>query len=252
LSAPAPALVLVLPAHAKLNLELKVLGTQPDGYHEVSSRLQAISLHDLLMVSRARRTMLEGGCEDDLVLRAQHLLETAAGSRLPARFRLVKRIPPGAGFGGGSSDAAAALTALKRLYGLTLDLAPVAASLGVDVPFCLAGGAAVAGGRGEQLQPAAPAREWYALAWPGFQLATAAVYRGWDEVGGEGDNHLTRAAFAVEPKLAEFAAMLGGEWRMTGSGSAFFKPCPSQAEAERAVARLDCWKAVARGLGAAG
>jgi 4-diphosphocytidyl-2-C-methyl-D-erythritol kinase len=243
---------LALPAHAKLNLDLAVLGLRPDGFHEVRTRYQAISLHDLLLIEPAATTRLDGGFPDDLVLRAQRALERAVDRSLPARFRLVKRIPAGAGLAGGSADAATALRGLARLYGLDVDLAPVGAELGADVPFQLAGGAADASGRGELLAPAAPATGWYAIAWPGFPLSTPAVYRRWDEVGGEGENALTRAAFDVEPKLAEFATMLGEGWRMTGSGSAFFLPVATRTEAEAAAARLDCWTAVARPVGAWG
>jgi 4-diphosphocytidyl-2-C-methyl-D-erythritol kinase len=235
----------VLPAHAKLNLDLAVLGLRPDGYHELHTRFQAISLHDLLLIERAAGTSLDGGFPDDLVLRAQHALQRAAGRPLPARFRLVKRIPAGAGLAGGSADAAAALRGLARLHGLDLDLAPLAAELGADVPFLVAGGAAVACGRGELLTPAATDTGWYAIAWPGFPMSTPAVFRRWDQVGGDGANELTRAAFDVEPKLAEFASMLGEGWRMTGSGSSFFRPAATRAAAEAAAARLDCWTAVA-------
>jgi 4-diphosphocytidyl-2-C-methyl-D-erythritol kinase len=252
LTAPAPGPGrLVLPAHAKLNLDLAVLGRRPDGHHDIRTRFQAISLHDLLAIEPAAETSLAGGREDDLVLRAQRALEAAAGRPLPARFRLVKRIPAGAGLGGGSADAAAALRGLSRLHRLDCldcDLAAVAAGVGADVPFLLAGGAADATGLGERLAPAPVARGWFALAWPGLAVSTAAVYRAWDAVGGEGANHLARAAAEVEPKLAEFAGMLGEGWRMTGSGSAFFRPCGTRAEAERSLAGLSCWTAVVRPL----
>src|SRR5262249_2184267 len=168
---------------------------------------------------------------------------------LPARWRLVKRIPTGAGLGGGSADAAAALRGLSHLYGLRCDLKQIAATLGADVPFFLVGGSATATGRGELLAPAPPGRGWYAVAWPGFPLSTAAVSRKWNEVGGEGKNHLTRAAFAVEPKMADFAGVLGAGWQMTGSGSAFFRPCLLHSDAERAVRALNCWTAIARPVG---
>ncbi|HEY7200812.1 MAG TPA: 4-(cytidine 5'-diphospho)-2-C-methyl-D-erythritol kinase [Candidatus Dormibacteraeota bacterium] len=245
---------LALPAHAKLNLDLAVTGVRQDGYHELRTRFQAISLHDLLLIEPAASTALHGGVggDEDLVLRAQRALESAAGRPLPARFRLVKRIPAGAGLGGGSADAAATLRGLARLHGLDVDLAPIAASLGADVPFLLRGGAAVATGAGERLTPAPADHGWYAVAWPGYAVSTAAVYAGWDRVGGDGDNELTRAAFDVEPKLAEFAGMLGDRWRMTGSGSAFFRRCATRGQAEAAVARLDCWTAVACPVGAWG
>lgn len=240
---------LVLPAHAKLNLDLAVLGMRRDGYHELRTRFQAISLHDLLMIEAASATSLEGGEPDDLVLRAQAALEGSAGRRLPARFRLFKRIPAGAGLAGGSSDAAAALRGLARLHRLDCDLTPVAAGLGADVPFFLDGGAAVAGGRGELLVPAAVEPGWFAIAWPGFPVSTSAVFSRWDVVGGDGENELTRAAFDVEPRLAEFAHVLGTGWRMTGSGSAFFRRCASATEAERSVSHLTCWTVVTRPVG---
>ena len=249
---PSSSRALALPAHAKLNLDLAVLGLRPDGYHELRTRFQAISLHDLLLIEPAAATSLEGGFPDDLVLRAQRVLERAAGRPLPARFRLVKRIPAGAGLAGGSADAAAALRGLARLHGLDVDLAPLAAELGADVPFLISGGAAVAGGRGELLAPAAIDTGWYVIAWPGFPTSTPAIFRRWDEVGGDGANELTRAAFDVEPKLAEFASMLGQGWRMTGSGAAFFRPAATRGAAEAAAARLDCWTALARPVGAWG
>jgi 4-diphosphocytidyl-2-C-methyl-D-erythritol kinase len=238
-------LILAVAAHAKLNLTLHVHERRADGYHEISSVFQAISLHDLLIVEPAAFTSLDGGRPDDLVLRAQQVLEEAAGRSLPARFQLVKRIPVGAGLGGGSSDAAATLRALSSLYGLKVDLLPLAAALGADVPFFLSGGTMLARGAGERLEPL-PLPPWgcYAIAWPGFPSSTAAVYARWDEVGGDGENHLRRAAFALEARLAQFAGRLPG-WLMTGSGAAFFLRCAGRGEAEQAVAGLDCWTAVA-------
>lgn len=236
-------------AYAKLNLTLQVLGSDAEGYHQIRTRFQAISLHDLLLVSPAGSTSLTGGYPDDLVLRAARLLEQAAGRPLAASFQLIKRVPAGAGLGGGSSDAAAALRALARIYRLDFDLRPVAAAAGADVPFFLAGGAMEGTGRGERLRPVEQAHGWFALAWPGFGLSTAAVYRAWDRIGGEGQNELARAALEVEPKLAAFARQLGPGWRMTGSGTAFYRLTRTRQEAEAAVARLGCWKSVARPVG---
>jgi 4-diphosphocytidyl-2-C-methyl-D-erythritol kinase len=241
-------LTLAVAAHAKLNLSLEVHGRRPDGFHEITTAFQAISLHDLLIVEPADTTDLTGGTqEDDLVLRAQRALEAAAGRPLPARFRLVKRIPVGAGLGGGSSNAAATLRALSSVYRLDLDLRALASGLGADVSFFLRGGAALAGGKGENLSALPSAGGFYAIAWPGYPISTAAVYEAWDELGGDGENHLARAAMKVEPRLAEFASRLDG-WRMSGSGSAFFKHCGDRAEAARAVeaiAEVRCWTTVA-------
>jgi 4-diphosphocytidyl-2-C-methyl-D-erythritol kinase len=244
-------LILALAAHAKLNLNLEVLGARPDGSHEVRTLYQAITLHDLLIAERAEETSLEGGWgEADLVLKAQRTLAAAAGRPLPARMRLEKRIPAGAGLGGGSSNAAVALRALSRLYGIALDLEPVAAAVGADVPFFLRGGAAYGTGRGERLSAAPIACGWYTIAWPDLSVSTAAVYARWDDVGGAGPNHLARAAYAVEPRLEAFAERLGPGWTLTGSGSAFFRASPTRHEAEIARRGLDCWTAVARPVGA--
>ncbi|HYZ02035.1 MAG TPA: 4-(cytidine 5'-diphospho)-2-C-methyl-D-erythritol kinase [Candidatus Binatia bacterium] len=246
---------LAVPAHAKLNLHLRVVGVRPDGHHDLETRFQSISLHDLLLVDSAPETSLEGGFANDLVLKAANALSEAAGRPLPARFRLVKRIPAGAGLGGGSSDAAATLRALSRLHRLEVDLGPVAAAVGADVPFFLAGGALDGTGRGEHLEPERGACGWFSLAWPGFAVSTAQVFRTWDRVGGDGENELTKAATRAEPRLAAFASRLNETcegWRMTGAGSAFFRPAATHEEAEAAVARLDCWTAVARPVGAWG
>jgi 4-diphosphocytidyl-2-C-methyl-D-erythritol kinase len=232
-------------APAKLNLGLRVLGRLPDGTHEVETVIQAIDLCDQLEIAPGPSTALTAsGFEvplgpDNLVLRA------AAAIGLTAEFRLEKVIPPGAGLGGGSSDAAAVLRALSEAR---IDMSEIAATLGADVPFFLRGGRALATGRGEKLRPLPVEPAWYAIAWPGFGVSTGAVYRAWDEVGGDGPNHLFRAACAVEPRLAGFAAELGQGWLMTGSGSAFFREAATEDEASEAIAGRDGWTAVARSL----
>lgn len=246
----------MLPAHAKVNLSLRVLGRRPDGQHDLVTRFQALAAHDLLLGRRADRTTLEGGVADDLVLRAHHALEEQVGRALPVRFRLVKRIPMGAGLGGGSSDAATALRLVAALHDLDVDVAPLAAALGADVPFFLRGGAMEGAGRGELLTPASPAEGWFAVAWPGFGVATGAVYQAWDEVGGEGANELERAACRVEPRLARFAAALRQRdpgWRLSGSGSAYFCQTRTRGAAERAVRAIQgvgcAWTVVTRPVG---
>lgn len=253
----AGKLTLVLPARAKLNLDLRVIRALPDGYHEIVTTMQTIGLHDLLEISSAADTSLStGGLKvpagpENAVLKAQRALQRAVGHDLPAQFVLHKRIPPGSGFGGASSDAAAALTGLKALYRLEVDLMQVATDVGADVPFFVRGGCARAEGRGERLTSLETEHTWFALAWPRIELSTAAVYRAWDEVSGEGVNELRRAAERVEPRVADFAQKLGAGWEMTGSGSAFYKPCESQDEAESVVAPIDqAWTVVTFAVGA--
>ena len=240
---------LALPARAKLNLDLEVLGRRADGYHDIRSTMQTIDLHDLLEVETAKETSLlvSGQFAIDVkhnsVLKAHQALERATGTALPASFQLNKRIPPGSGLGGASSDAAAALKALKTLYTLDLDLTRVAAEVGSDVPFFIAGGRAKVEGRGEQVTPLAEKDSWFAIAWPGIELSTQAVYHAWDKVNG---HDLRKAAEHVEPRLKQFATMLGEGWTMTGSGSAFFKATATENEAKVAIRGLDCWTAVTR------
>jgi 4-diphosphocytidyl-2-C-methyl-D-erythritol kinase len=150
----------VLRASAKVNLALEVLGKRADGYHEIATVLQAVDLFDRIVVETADTLSLRTDDPDlptddgNLVMRAARLLQKAAGVEAGARIRLQKRIPVAAGLGGGSSDAAAALWGLNRLWKLRWAkprLQELAVELGMDVPFFLGTGRAVARGRGEQL-----------------------------------------------------------------------------------------------------
>lgn len=241
-------------APAKINLFLEVLGKRLDGYHEIVTVMQTIALFDVLEVDEGEGLALgvegipipHGG--ENLVLKAARLLAESAGIRRGARFSLLKRIPPGAGLGGGSSDAAAALLALNRVWDLKAsrgDLAGVAARVGSDVPFFCYGGTSLCRGRGEILEPlsALPALP-LDIVWPGLALSTRAVY---EAVGGLESkrmdvrnflpelekhdvqslasacfNRLEAAALKVAPELSELPRRLG-KCRMTGSGSAFYR-----------------------------
>jgi len=176
----------VLRASAKVNLALEVLGKRGDGYHEIATVLQAVDLFDRLTVDPDETLSLhtddpELPTDDgNLVMRAARLLQKAAGVDRGARLRLHKRIPVAAGLGGGSSDAAAALTGLNRLWGLRWPrprLQELAVELGMDVPFFLGTGRAVARGRGEQLATL-PGGGGYALVLvnPRAPLSTKEVY----------------------------------------------------------------------------
>jgi len=251
-------LTIALPARAKLNLDLAVLGLRDDGFHEIRTTVQAIDLHDLVILERAAQTTLTTSGLDlkavagNSCTNAQSALETATGRKLPARIHLHKRIPSGAGLGGASSDAAATLRGLAALHSLDVDLGPIAAQVGADVPFFLAGGTAVAEGRGERLTPLATEAAWFAVAWPEFELLTPDVYRAWDEAPGEPPNQLANAALHVEPRLRQFAEGLAPGWQMTGSGSAFFKRCATESEAVETTSSLKCWSSVAQAVAAWG
>jgi 4-diphosphocytidyl-2-C-methyl-D-erythritol kinase len=183
----APARRLVFQASAKVNLSLEVLGKRPDGYHELATVLQAVDLSDRLTFEEADSLVLEtsasGVPTDDtnLVLRAASLLRDVAAVDRGARIILEKRIPVAAGLGGGSSDAAATLLGLARLWGLRWSakrLRVLAVRLGMDVPFFLGRGRALATGRGERLTELSPGGAYaFVLVNPNFPLSTAEVYR---------------------------------------------------------------------------
>lgn len=222
-----PATVMAAPA--KLTLSLRIVGIRSDGYHLIDSEMVTLDLADTLEFSAGDGVVIEGehaaGApvgEDNLVCRALQLV----GRR--AAVRLHKRIPVGAGLGGGSADAAAVL----RWAGVG-DLG-LAAKLGADVPFCLMGGRARVTGVGEQLDPLPvedlAGRE-YTLLTPPFGVSTAAVYAAWDQLGGpsgEGGNDLEPAALTVEPRLAEWRDVLGHATgqapSLAGSGGTWYVP----------------------------
>jgi len=191
---------ITLACPAKVNLSLRVHGRRTDGFHEISTVLQTIDLCDRLSIRRVssgRPLALQvpgGGAPTDdsnLVLSAARAFFDRL-SRPPGgiRFRLRKRIPPGSGLGGGSSDAAAALAGLQQLLGdplTTCELRQTAAAVGSDVPFFLVGGMALATGRGERVEPLRDAAgATVTVAVPGVELSTAAVYRRWRGSGAGG------------------------------------------------------------------
>lgn len=154
-----------VPAYAKVNLRLDVLGRRADGYHELRTIFQAISLHDTLVLETKREPGIDlriagnpelsgEPAQDNLVYRAVHQLVRDMGLDHGVRAVLTKRIPVGRGLGGGSGDAAAALVGLLRLTGKRIEparLLEIASSLGADVPFFLHGGRALGIGRGDEI-----------------------------------------------------------------------------------------------------
>ena len=180
-------------AYAKVNLTLAVGEKRPDGYHEVVSVMQRVSLHDTLTAERTASGIsltcsdpaLPAG-EENLAHRAAALFFRETGITGGAALALEKSIPSQAGLGGGSSDAASVLLALRRLYAPALSdtaLEAMAAALGSDVPFFIRGGTQLATGRGEVLSPLPPLTEgWFVIVKPPESFSTAAMYRRLDEL----------------------------------------------------------------------
>lgn len=245
-----------LQAPAKINLNLRVLFKRPDGYHELRTVFQTISLSDRLVIryrpARKLTVSLQdsGGIADNIVLRAAHLCAGAMRCGGDIEMELVKRVPIGAGLGGGSSDAAAVLLALPVLAGKSIPaarLSAIASQLGSDVPFFLQGGTALGLGRGEELYPLPDTMSRHAvLLVPDLAVSTATAYGAlsrtllpahadtkiaafesevWDG-GGQGKNDFEPVVFALHPKLKLMKSQLERSGSicasMTGSGSAIF------------------------------
>ncbi|QDU38857.1 4-diphosphocytidyl-2-C-methyl-D-erythritol kinase [Maioricimonas rarisocia] len=285
---------LVVQAPAKLNLFLEVLGKRPDGYHELETVMVSIGLHDTLRFEPDASGGISLSCQpagepaagrgeptpslstgsDNLICRAAAALKESTGCSQGARIALTKRIPMEAGLGGGSSDAAATLVALNRLWSLDLpstELHQIAAGLGSDLNFFIDSPAlAVCRGRGEQIEPVPLGRPLHlVVVRPREGLSTAAVFREWQsqasprssaqllEMLKRGD--LGQAGTALHNALQTPAEELSEQVRntlraigsmesvgaaMSGSGTACFAICRNGASAHRIGARLR-----AQGLG---
>ena len=273
-------------AHAKINLDLRVLGTRPDGFHELRTVFQAISLRDTITCTpRPGPFVIECDVagvpldESNLIWKAAAALWRSLRRTGPLRdmvIRLEKAIPMQAGLGGGSADAAATLMGLARAWRVPLkplQLTDVAATLGADVPFFLAGGTALGLGRGDEIYPLADLpRHWIVLLIPGFGVSSGAAFRWYDEerepgrppaprepqyVPGPWPSRAAQMINDLEVAIArhhpEIDQMKGALRRagalaaaMSGSGSAVFGLFQKRADATTAVERLagSGWRAL--------
>jgi len=243
-----------IPAPAKLNLFLHVVGRRADGYHLLQTVFQFISLADALDIDVrqdgkiCRETNMKGVAhDDDLVVRAARVLQQATGVRLGAQIQVHKRIPSGAGLGGGSSDAASALIALNRLWGTGLTraaLMQLGLKLGADVPVFIFGQNAFAEGVGEQLSPIELPPRAYLVVQPAQGVPTQGIFQAPDLTRdtepvkimdfserqmitrlGFGHNDLQPVVLSRYPvvrQTLDWLEQAGFEPRMTGSGSCFF------------------------------
>lgn len=257
-------------AYAKVNLTLAVGEKRPDGYHEVVSVMQRVSLCDTLTAEQTREGItltcsdpaLPSG-EENLAHRAASLFFRETGIAGGAALTLEKRIPSQAGLGGGSSDAASVLLALRRLYAPALSdtaLEAMAAALGSDVPFFIRGGTQLATGRGEVLSPLPPLTDgWYVIVKPTESFSTPAMYRRLDELppactpplpplqGGlpalaaglfnrfETAIPAGSAVWDIKARLAAYGALAS---LLSGSGSAVFGLFDTETAARAAVEAL--------------
>jgi 4-diphosphocytidyl-2-C-methyl-D-erythritol kinase len=265
---------------AKVNLSLDILSRRPDGYHELASVVHTIGLWDEIEgVIQPKASGVTFECDvaelegdDNLCVRAVQRFQAATRQEFGIAMRLKKRIPTGAGLGGGSGNAATVLRALNRAFNDALDeasLLELGASLGADVPLFLRGGAVLMEGIGERLSPLAALSGWLLVVKPKVSLSTPAVYRAWDEAElishrtsekllrvwntGNGavsletvasalGNDLERAAAILTPapaRCVEYLRQCGSLGAlMSGSGSACFGLFADEAGARTAQAQL--------------
>lgn len=177
------------PAHAKVNLDLLVLGRRPDGYHLLDSLVYFATPHDDIIVKRSERDSFEvvgpessslGTEQDNLVIRARDAFRSHSGKTDPVAIQLIKRLPIASGIGGGSADAAATLMALQALFAQPLEvdlLHTIALSLGADVPVCLRSKPAIIRGIGEDILPLGDFNLHILLVNPRVSVATPAVFK---------------------------------------------------------------------------
>jgi 4-diphosphocytidyl-2-C-methyl-D-erythritol kinase len=254
-----------VPAFAKINVSLRIVGTRPDGFHELRTVFLSIVLHDTVVIRR-RRGRFQLTCDNpalpvngkNLIVRAARAVWKASGRPgVPGdvQIHLVKRIPIEAGLGGGSSDAAAALRALGTLWRVDeARLRAIAPTLGADVPYFLEGGTVLGLERGDTLvpQPDRPPA-WVVLALPDFGVSTAEAYRWWDadrsaagpaKAGRPGliGNDLQKPVAKRHPAIARIVTALrragASQAAMSGSGSAVFGLFSRKAEASSAARAL--------------
>ncbi|MFP4052528.1 MAG: 4-(cytidine 5'-diphospho)-2-C-methyl-D-erythritol kinase [Phycisphaerae bacterium] len=264
---------LVVRAPAKINLNLLVGSRRDDGYHPLDSIVAQVSLYDTLSLRLTDDGEVKLDCEgpdcgpadQNLALRAAELLAERCGAPGGVRIRLQKQIPPGAGLGGGSSDAAAVLKGLRRLWKLDISdeqLVELAAELGSDVPLFLGPPVCRMRGRGEIIEPLEAAAAWVLLILPGIHCSTRAVYEAFDHepeiMAGQTEfadllqppsrwredlqNQLGPAARRVSPTLANLWDALRTSLpvtpMLTGSGSALFCLCDHEKELQAVAAAV--------------
>jgi 4-diphosphocytidyl-2-C-methyl-D-erythritol kinase len=259
-------------AYAKINLALHVRRRRDDGYHDLESLFAFAEDGDQLSVSSSDDLTLQidgpfaeglSNGPDNLVLRAAAALREAGGVSAGAQLHLAKNLPVASGIGGGSADAAAALRLLARHWKLDLDMMPIAANLGADVPACLFSRSVKGEGKGDQLEPFT--NPWVGapllLVNPRIPLSTAAVFKAWDGVDrGALDearpeswrNDLEAPAFSQVPQIKEILDQLADcegvlLARMSGSGATSFAIFEREEARDLAATRFrDCWTLATR------
>jgi 4-diphosphocytidyl-2-C-methyl-D-erythritol kinase len=259
--------LLTLPAPAKLNLMLHIVGQQPDGYHQLQTLFQLLDTGDTLTLEKNHGADIEFSCSDpglaspdNLVVKAARTLQATAGFTGGARIHLNKQLPPGGGLGGGSSDCATTLLGLNHLWSLKLsvdELANLGLALGADVPLFVRGCTAWAEGIGEQLTPVELPEQWFVVVNPGIHVSTAELFSHpqltrhtpvitiRSALAGAGHNDFEPVVRALYPEidrafrsLAELTSADSGPVRLSGSGASLFIDTRSEMAAQQILSTI--------------
>lgn len=255
-------------APAKLNLFLHVLGRREDGYHELQTLFQLLDFGDRMAFEVSNDGILslhlsfsglgatDTPLDNNLVTQAAELLRLEAGKpQLGASISLEKRLPSGAGLGGGSSNAATCLTVLNRLWGLNLstdELCKIGVKLGADVPVFIRGKSAWAEGIGEQLKPVELGDSWYLVVSPKCSVSTAEIFchehltrnsqaiKMADFLAGSARNDCESVTRKLHPEVDQAFEILGqfADFKMTGTGSSLFASFATEAAAKKVLNAL--------------
>lgn len=259
--------MLTLPAPAKLNLMLHIVGQRPDGYHNLQTLFQILDFGDTLSLENQPGLDITLNCStaelttpDNLVIKAARALQASSNTDQGARLYLDKRLPLGGGVGGGSSDCATALLGLNRLWSLNFSLnqlTQIGRSLGADVPLFVRGQSAWAEGIGDRLTPVNLPEHWFVVVHPGIHVSTAELFHHpqltrhtpvstiRSALGGAGRNDFEHVARALYPEidhafgqLAQFRTAHSGPVRLSGSGACIFLKTESDMTAQHILNRI--------------
>jgi 4-diphosphocytidyl-2-C-methyl-D-erythritol kinase len=240
-----------LRAFAKINLRLKIVERRSDGFHNIDSIMQSVSLHDEIEVKAIPKGIIVNcsapNIKDNIASKAAKLLLDRSKIASGVEITIKKNIPIAAGLAGGSADAAATLIGIDHMFGLNTHknkLSDLGAIVGSDVPFCIVGGTAKCTGRGEKVERVGEqGNDAFILVVPKIEVSTKLIYENFAKHGKhQGNNELETVSMELFPELKEIKERLisvtGKQWRQSGSGPSLFMEMVNIADAESFVEKV--------------
>ncbi|MCX5749107.1 MAG: 4-(cytidine 5'-diphospho)-2-C-methyl-D-erythritol kinase [Candidatus Saganbacteria bacterium] len=245
---------IILKSYAKINLSLKVLGLRPDGFHEIESVMQNVSLFDEVSIEDTEKDIHISCSDPSTPINEKNICYKAALSVIKSKkinkglkIHIKKNIPSGAGLGGGSSDAAAVIIGLNKMWDLKMtekEMVNIAAESGSDVPFFIVGGKALVKGRGEIIEKIPdPKVQYYVIIKPDVSIPTKWAYEEWDKQNSKSQNDLETVVISKYPIIEKIKTDLikaGCSYsQMTGSGSAVFGTVEDEKSGKNILKTID-------------